>query len=461
MKKALLIIGLVILVPIIIFILFNLGDAEPIPATFDKVKPLPATANTSANGFFILWGLCEPEKVDVLSEEYIWKVESLFNPPGNETQFNLKEYRDNFKAFSPTVQKMNFPNHFSKGWLEKILSQREAVDTAENVAAIMLRRYEKLIATPVFEDFTVPDFRSPIPNLLAWLQAAKLYISVNVLDAVDGEWEQGVQKLLAHIGFCKKVVANSRVLVLNLIGKASCRMSLEGLVSLMNHPQCPPEVYQQVLDGLTPLKYEDYGSLNSFIGECRMCYAMVDNVDSPDFLQGGERVLVSLLPTKLFLHPVRTKNYFTDFFALLIAAEKEEPYNWKQSFADLDIKLKSKKSWWWVSNPIGKMLHDIALPNITAVVTKSYELRTAYDMTRILADFHKHYSPNQQVKEVLDGLETYKVMDPCSGKPYMWSEKLGVIYSIGTDLEDDGGKYDFRKLKETDFAVPLVPKLLP
>ncbi|UCH94170.1 MAG: hypothetical protein JSV88_28405, partial [Candidatus Aminicenantes bacterium] len=56
---------------------------------------------------------------------------------------------------------------------------------------------------------------------------------------------------------------------------------------------------------------------------------------------------------------------------------------------------------------------------------------------------------------VLKQLDTYnKTIDPCSGKPYTWNRQKQVLYSIGTDRNDDNGRYTTTSI-DTDFAVPV------
>jgi hypothetical protein len=88
---------------------------------------------------------------------------------------------------------------------------------------------------------------------------------------------------------------------------------------------------------------------------------------------------------------------------------------------------------------------------------KSYYLKTIYDMTRISAELHLKYTPGKPVEETLKEVETYRtLMDPCSGKPYIWDGKKQVLYSPGTDRDDDGAK-GFRVTSwDADFVLPVV-----
>ena len=62
-------------------------------------------------------------------------------------------------------------------------------------------------------------------------------------------------------------------------------------------------------------------------------------------------------------------------------------------------------------------------------------------MTRISAELHLNYTPGKPVQDILNGLETYQtLLDPCSGKPYIWNGQKQILYSLGIDRDDYGGK---------------------
>jgi len=77
-------------------------------------------------------------------------------------------------------------------------------------------------------------------------------------------------------------------------------------------------------------------------------------------------------------------------------------------------------------------------------------------LTRISVELHLEYDPNKPVMETLMGLESYKIQDPCSGKPYTWDEQKQRLYGFGTDKDDDNGKMDYRYPLDSDFAIPVI-----
>ena len=93
--------------------------------------------------------------------------------------------------------------------------------------------------------------------------------------------------------------------------------------------------------------------------------------------------------------------------------------------------------------------------SLATVILKSYRTRATFEMLRISAELHLKYVPEKPVEEILKTLESYRVMDPCSGEPYRWDDKKQVLYSIGTDRKDDGGRNQ-REDRTGDFSLEVI-----
>lgn len=464
LKKIIYTILTILLVFIAAFVILNLLDGSLNPGAYTMADLPPASFDPS-NGFYIMWGLAEPEGVDILSEKYITPFRKLFNPDLKNIKFrepfDINQYRTKFKTYAEAIRKITYPRSFEKDWLTALTPQLEKLAEVRQTCAFLLKRYRTLIDSPKVEDFTYPDVASPIPNLLAILLTAKLYTAVSATKALKGRWQEGAADLLDQVDFARRLIANSRVLIINLIAKGVLTLSLRGLAGILNHPQCPETVYLQVIEGLPPLKYEEYGNRYSFIYECLWVYELLDDIS-----EGVETRARGRIPGKsgflkqLLLQKNVTKNYFHDYYSRAIAYDEQEPYLWKSDpMQELRAmaKVKTRGFFWRLKNPYGKIIFASAVPNIEVTIFKSYQLRCRFEMIRILAEFQLHYSPGKKIADVLGQLESYKVHDPGSGMPYKWNAEKKVLYSIGVDGIDEGG---IEKIgtTETDIAIPVVVK---
>jgi hypothetical protein len=469
MKKIILRILLILAALLVIWIVANQFDAKLNPDLFTR-EDIPKASFDKSNGFYILWALSEPPDADITSDKALEKYRQLFDPQfDNEMYikaFDFEKYREKYRYYRKTYDglKLDFRADPTKSdWSRTVLSKKTSLSPLHPDLQVMYDRFRKMIDSEVFEDFISLDADAPLPNLLAWLHAGKLYTAVNMLTALEGEWEKGVSNLLDMVDFGKRAVKGSRFLIVNLISKALMHMPLQAITDLMKQKECPASVYELVLNRMPPLKYEEYGTRNSLI--CEVVGFTYDYIAHPYQIDpyrpfnSWERI-----PLFLFLQENRTKNYADEFIKQFIEMEQTLPNQWKSDRIALEpLKV---GPFWWLWNAGGKVLltsyNDYAGGyesggGLYAVIFKTYCRKTTYDMVRISAELHLNYEPDKPVQEILNNLESYKVLDPCSGKPYKWNDEKQLLYSIGTDREDNGGETNlYHKIEGTDFAIPVI-----
>lgn len=411
------------------------------------------------NGYYRLWTLTSPLDEDIDSEETLFTFQRMHDPnedhlkycreyikktdnwgvKGDFTGF-YKKYMDKRRAIlEKSAVFETWSGASTREWTQMIKTHKDAVHELRDLYSPFLERYQKMMDSPYFKDFTFPGYESTIPNLLAYLHIARLYNVVYMQVALEnGDWETAVDRILANIDFSKKVVRNHRTLILNLVAKAMIRESAHALVALMNEPEFPQQLYRTVADGLPPIGHEDFGAWRSL---------SMEGYITSNSVEGG-----------FFKQENRTRRYYYDYFETLTKNEKTPPYKWGKLPTDLSF---TNGIFWWLQNPAGKLAFETfikkkSVGNLNVVTFKSYAVKAAYDMTRIAAELHMNYIPGKPVQEILNSLEIYKTwIDDCSGKPYKWHEQKQVLYGIGTDRDDDDGKFDL-KTTDTDFAIPIV-----
>jgi len=470
MKKIILRILLILLALLVIWIVANQFDAKLNPDLFTR-ENIPEASFDKSNGFYIVWALPEPPDADITSDKVLEKYRKLFDPQFDNEKYmetydvmtskNMYKqyYRDTYKGL-----KLDFrPDNTKSDWSKTVLSKKSHLSPLHPDLQVMYDRFRMMIDSKVFEDFISVHADAPLPNLLAWLHAGKLYIAVNMLTALEGEWEKGISNLLDMVDFGKRAVKGSRFLIVNLVSKAILYMPLEAIANLMNQKDCPTGVYEMVLNRMPPIKYEEYGSGKSLM--CEVVGFTFDFIDRPykndPFRPFNFWERIHLF---LFLQENRTKNYANELIKQFIEMEQTLPYQWKSDKVQLEP-LKSGP-FWWLWNAGGKVLlksyNDYAAgpkqaSGLYAVIFKSYNRKTSYDLVKISAELHLNYDPDKPVQEILNSLESYKVLDPCSGKPYKWNDEKQLLYGIGTDRKDNGGETNlYHKIEGTDFAIPVI-----
>ena len=463
MKKTILRILIVVLGLLALYIAINQFDTKPPELKYLELREIKNPVYDGSNGYYRLWTMPEPKGTDIEAEAVIMKYRPLFDPQfdndKNIKAFDEKGYKKMAEAtfaarwrkiLGPDAQWLNIPQNTSLDWCQQVLANRDTLTVLENEFGFLQERFQKFLETETFQDLTIIRMDIPIPHLLTYLGMSKLYILRSM--TMDGDWMKGTGNLLDLVDSTKKVMRGSRTLITNLVAKAIIRMSCEAMASLINSAECPPDVYQLILDRTPPLAFEEYGS-NPMVFEYqfRPPYNWKRFFDEPGF------GFFKSLWFSLFTQQNRTLHLRDQIILSIVEAERVPPYQWTDD--PFEPKSPVKGLFWWVQNPGGKLhMHKFAIEggrNLAVVILKSNRVKTTYQILRISAELHKEFNPNEPVQTILDRLETYKTPDPCSGKPYIWNDQKQILYSIGTDRKDDGGEPQ-TKTRFGDFPLPVT-----
>lgn len=442
------------------FILFNQFDAYDVPGLYTE-QDLGPPIFDKTNGFYLLFSLWEPPDSDVRSDAVINRYRAFFDPVPGQTRDVEDWVRMAGKGvFKKYEKETRFVNRSGKDWAGFTRSNRAGLRRLETRLSFLLERYRRLLGSGIVSDFSTPrlDITYLYPDRKELLTAANLYTCLGIGKSLDGD-PGGVQDILAQVNFAKKLIASARSLYTNRIGKDILKLSLEAANNLMNQKECPREVFLQVFNALKPLAYEDFGSRGAFIGYYLAVERWLGNQLDRRIEKGNIEVGKKLgLAARLFLQRKRTQVYYFNYISRCIRYETLPPYKWEMDFLEAENLLDSK--FWWLRNPTGKFIFTKELkPGFYPDILKSQQLRILYQLTRISAEIHLKYPGKKGVEKTLDSLVSYRVSDPYSGKSYIWKREKNIIYSIGTNRRDDGGKYrgtGYFKEEPPDIAVPCI-----
>jgi len=455
-KRILYILLVILLATIAVIVSINLIE-EPLNPNAFKLADLPPLNFEASNGYYIVCGLAEPEAVDLQSEQFIKPIREYNKSTSikemlKHTSFSLPTYRE-WAPHAELVKQIEFPGSYQINLISYLAPSWELVEKSEQKLILPLKRWKKLLDCEVVQDFSLPFCGAMYPNLMPVLHLTKMYTYLALKKVVEGNWKEGAADLLTQVELGKKFNTNSRSMRNSHIGRAIINISLRGLVSMLNHPECPETVAKQILDGLPPIKYEEYGNYYPFIAKC------IFNLSSVDIIQLSFKEEGAGLLEKLLFQMNTTKNYYFDLYSKCIAYDRQEPYLWKLNpKVELQTFVDNKKNGFLnkLKNYSGKKHFVISVSNIYSDLFKSNRLRAQYMMVRILAELRLKYTEGRDIQEVLNELDTYKTKDPFSGKPFILNKKSWILYSIGIDKKDQGGIEKNDPNLETDVAIPLT-----
>ncbi|MCP4219868.1 MAG: hypothetical protein GY765_34870, partial [bacterium] len=413
-----------------------------------------------SNGYYLMWALDEPPYLDFQSEKVLAVYSRLADTNFMATNAGsakewIKKNKEMYSGYTLKYTELRLELSPVTDTCQAVLKAKEKLQSPGSDLELFYSRYQTLVDAPVFESFATTEGNLPIPNLLSCLNAARLYTAVNVLTALEGDWETGVRNLLKQVDFGKRGTKGSRVLITNLILKANTHIALDGLMSLMNRKECPTNIFRMILNGMPDISYEEYGARNGIICEALTFDSFLENRD--EFDVGFQPLgFWNVVAVKYLLQKENTINLANEVFAQWLNRDKTPPYKWESALSE--PKTHADGPGWWFSNAGGKIMLDNYLMSRDGVLYKTYQRKSIYDMVRISAELHLNYTPDKSIPEILEGLTTYKsLMDPCSGKPYKWNDEKQLLYGIGVDREDNKGDTKrYAQLKGSDYAVPVI-----
>jgi len=351
---------------------------------------------------------------------------------------------------------------------------------------VPLRRYRQVLSAAELEDFTPLGWEFPNRSFLLATYTAKLFAASRVIAAHDGTWQKAADDLFAALAAGLKLIKTGRSLTINSLGKILVELSLRSLDSLLNRSDCPDDVVRSILARLSSRPIGEFGTAAArtfawmnfaFALERVKKDKIVDPLLLKDYFHNPadfyslERFVAISGPrlfgavhalAAFFLKQNETISMLRAFWDRVGALERVPPWQWGSS------PLQQHRSpgvttgpFWWLRNPLGKMMMHSAIPFhwpiLRHYVYRSYELKVRYDLTRLLAlaRFQTGSGKNLDPRALKNLLSSAAERDPYSGRPYLYNPALGVIYSVGPDREDNGGREKPFSFDVTDIAVPI------
>ena len=454
----------------IVFVGINLINT-PEPAGIYALKDLPPASLAPDNGYYMLMALSYPPEVDIAASEVAGEIRKFSDPELLRLNSKLirkvtKKHNDLFNKLvvrKKEVISQNFSEHF-----DKIASDRDKLTDFLNANPILMQRYSLLLQADKIEDFSLPIVLYPLINYAAIIKAANFYTANQILTVRNGKWEEGVTGILRQIAFYRKLSANSRQPANKVLSLEMLTNSLKALAYIMNHKNCPKNVFALVLNRLPPLEDSEIGLRNTIIFEFLIAVQGIDEIlrsTEPPFQELGI-LKASLFPSttdwlnflarfRIFLNRNRTIQFFLTETNKILQFEKTPPFRWEQDLTNLTPPDPTKRLFWWFSNPIGKVLIAISYDNYQQQIFKKYQTKAFFDLIRICAEFHLKFTLEKPPADIFVSLENVGALDSFSGAPYLYDEKKQILYSIGENrVEDGGNRIPDKRGKPPDLVIP-------
>ena len=475
---------------VLFFFGLNLFDSRPGPGP--AAQDFPASHLEPCNGFFLVWGFAEPAATDPLAPAYRAQVQELFAALGKNNLFRFR--------YSQWLTRLNagfrrdwqgaglyFPQLPMEDVCAYFTSRRAQVGEQQQRYDVLLKRYRQVLVAADLEDFTPLGWDFPVRSFLLATYTVKLFAASRALAAMDGDWQTAGDDLSAALAAGLKLIGSGRTLAVNSLGKIMVELSLRTLASLLNRTDCPDAVARRILERLPARAIGELGTATvrtfawmSFAQALERVkrdkvvdpFLLKDFFHDPAYLYTLDR-FVAISGPRLFDTVHALAAFFlkkNDSAAALRAfwegvgrLEETPRYLWQPgtSPAFRLATVLELGPFWWLRNPLGKMMVRSAVPFAWPVlqhyVYRSQGLKVRYDLTRLLVlarlQAGRSMSLNPAMLKKL--LVSEDGRDPFSGGPYLFNPGSGMLYSVGPDREDNGGREQPSWWRDSDITVPL------
>jgi len=478
---------------LLLFFGFNLFDSPPAPGETAVGGARPAAAADLGAGiaFFVLWGFAEAPEVDPASAEYAERVVGALAAAASDASARrrfgagLAQQRSDFgkhwqgaNIYFPRLQGEDAVGHFA-------VRRAELAERQERFA-VLLRRYRILLHAKRVADLTPLGRGFPGRSSQLAASTARLDAAARVLEAVDGAWLKAGGELLAAAGAGRRLIAVGRTSEVNALGRLLVELALRSLAALLNRSECPPELAPLVREQMPDRPAADFGTaaLRSFalagfaaalerIKGSRIVdpFLLRGFFRDPTALYTLERLSAKAGPrsfaafhalASFFVQRNESLAMMREFWNEIGELERTPPWRWQDSpLQRLRASGATSEPFWWLRNPVGKMLVRSAVPFHWPVllhyVYRSHELKARWDLVRLLAEARRRAGAEVGTAEedLRRLLAAAPERDPFSGGPYRFDRARRVLYSVGADAVDDNGRERPELWRDSDIAVPI------
>jgi hypothetical protein len=318
-----------------------------------------------------------------------------------------------------------------------------------NTAA--LAKLHEIWSRPQLQVNVISNFAQEYPYLEKWRQLTSLALIEARLSFHTGNEPDAFELAMRIVRFGHRVEASNGDVIHYLVGAAIKSSGLECLRQFANHTRQPKDSLLSIArqlrdfeanqDGLYNALKVDYATQATFLGEF--------STDTNSFGQ-----LVAIVPNPMF-SATRSKVELAGQIRCTMIAVTNFYAN---GLLEMPV-IKTNRSTLGQllqGNAVGSMFNEMSQSSREKLLLRKCRENVALRATRVMLALRAfqmtHGQLPQSLAELLpDFLETIP-LDDFDGKPIRYLPELKTIYSVGSDLTDNGGAPPAKQSKQGDLV---------
>jgi len=333
---------------------------------------------------------------------------------------------------------------FLKTALEDETSARQTVEQNK-------RAFEHLAAALRCRQFEVPaigGYDTLLPYIDKWGRVCNLARLRAALLLKDGKHREALEQFLQLVEFGHRVQNCRGGIIHYSAGLRIKKYGLAGIRQLLGNAALSRDILRQTTDRLARFAADPYAVENALKGEYGSLAATIDDLVAGRFHDEMNQMMSIGLPFSPYhLQPNKTKQMIAGICMTGIAVASK-PYA-EQPIQGMPPVVQAFRSMpplrrYLTRNFTGTIAWGMAADGVEALLGLKCEENTVVAGTRLLIALkcckEATGSLPASLDELAPGYLDHVPLDDFNGKPFRYLPDRKIIYSIGLDLVDDGGK---------------------
>ena len=431
--KTIKVIGLICGILLLTLVIINWGDEELKPEVMQALAWKPPANAYQENGYLTLLGLEAPMEMDA---EKVGKktleVELARFTGMQKTHKEAPAQALNLVEVDEYVDWKDNQCNYTKqaNCVEFYLQQGASKLTFVMVSQKRLTaRYNTIRQAKNYIEVMPPMITSQIPKYQLLTSASELERIRAIIDMADNHMDIGLQGYVKNAMFSRKLLRESNSLISHMVAISMMQRDTRILSELMTkYPEIATKYSAQLMPMLETVSTPEYNLEKSFKYEQDMSLQVMDNLKyatAKEVSNSSSLIKNNLISiSSLGFQPNASTNLFYDWgtsrleLAQASASQLDEVKE-KTRATHKDL-LGLGYGWFYIKNPVGKILASIAEPDYANYIERQHDLDGYLKMVKMQLDVLTDGTGRNKTLSI-------KVHDPYTQKLMQYDANTGII----------------------------------